>query len=83
MSVLLTEATVRAVTVSGYGAITNGLGLLATGILVLLLVVQVLLGAPGGETSRRSAIFDVAAWPLLAVLLVSAALRLLQLLPGG
>ncbi len=83
MSAFVTEATLRSVMASAYGAVSNGLGLIAVLLLICLLAAQLLLRALGGSRGKRADMLDVAIWPLVLVMLVDAILRILQLVPGA
>ncbi len=83
MSTFLTGATARVAGAAGYGAIVNGLGVIAAALLILLLVAQLILRALGGAAGRRANMLDVGIWPLVLVMVVITGLRIAQFLPAG
>ena len=81
MTATITAVTLRIVDLSGYGALTTGIGVIGLMLLIILLVEQVLLQAYGGEQyPRRASSLNVAIMPLLILLVLFIFLRFAQLL---
>jgi hypothetical protein len=81
MTVLVTKATIQLILTSQYGPLSNGLGVIAIILLLLLLFERVLLEAFLGKPNPKILqVFHVAVIPLLIILGMLVGLRFAALL---
>jgi hypothetical protein len=81
MTSIVNFITSRFISSSGYGAISNGIGLLVIGIMLTLLIERVLVDAYSGKPDeKRGLAFTVTILPLLFMMLIVIGLRVAQVL---
>ncbi len=81
MTTLVNQITVQFTSAEHYGAVSNGIAVLAVGLLVLLLVERVLLEAKEGRpVGYRMSAFNMLIWPMVLVMGLTVVLRAAQIL---
>jgi hypothetical protein len=81
MTVTVTQVTIQSILASQYGPLSNGLGVVAIILLLLLLLERVLLEAFLSQPKPKILqVFDVAVIPLLIILVMLVGLRFADLM---
>ncbi len=81
MSTIVNYISSHFIASTNYGAITNGIAILVTGLVLVLLLEKVFIDAYEGKPDeRRSIAFPMVILPLLLVMVVIILLRMAQIL---